>query len=40
MSPFAHKGALGGVAISKACAYIEDLLPGFKEELSKAKAAG
>jgi hypothetical protein len=36
----ALKGALIGVAISKASAYIEDLLPGFKEEFSKAKASG
>lgn len=35
----ALRGALVGVAVSKASSFIEELLPGFKEEFSKAKAA-
>ena len=36
----ALKGALLGVAATKLTAFIEDLLPGFKQEFTKAKAGG
>jgi hypothetical protein len=34
----ALKGALLGIAATKVTAFIEDLLPGFKQEFTKAKA--
>jgi hypothetical protein len=36
----ALKGALIGVAATKLTGFIEDLLPGFKQEFTKAKAGG
>ena len=36
----ALKGALLGIAATKVTAFIEDLLPGFKQEFTKAKAGG
>lgn len=33
----ALKGAVVGAAVTKASAYMEELLPGFKEEFAKAK---
>jgi hypothetical protein len=33
------KGALVGVATSKFSGFIEDLLPGFKQEFAKAQTA-
>jgi hypothetical protein len=36
----ALKGALIGVAATKLTAFIEDMLPGFKQEFTKAKAGG
>lgn len=36
----ALKGALLGVAATKLTTFIDDLLPGFKQEFSKAKAGG
>jgi hypothetical protein len=36
----ALKGALMGVAASKLTSFIEDLVPGFKEEFTKSKAGG
>jgi hypothetical protein len=35
----ALKGALMGVATAKLSSFIEDLLPGFNEEFTKAKNA-
>jgi hypothetical protein len=36
----ALKGALIGVAATKLTGFIEDLLPGFKQEFTKAEAGG
>ena len=36
----ALKGAIVGAAVTKASAFMEELLPGFKDEFAKAKVGG